>query len=42
MEHLIKSYGERLAALVAERGPLCVVSIRTPVCLQRGALRRMS
>ena len=24
MEHLIKSYGERLAALVAERGPLCV------------------
>jgi orotidine-5'-phosphate decarboxylase len=24
MEHLIKSYGERLAGLVAERGPLCV------------------
>jgi len=24
MEHLIRSYGERLAALVAERGPLCV------------------
>src|SRR4249920_1009859 len=24
MEQLIKSYGERLAALVAERGPLCV------------------
>ncbi len=24
MEHLINSYGERLAALVAERGPLCV------------------
>ena len=24
MEHLITSYGERLAALVAERGPLCV------------------
>jgi orotidine-5'-phosphate decarboxylase len=24
MEHLIRSYGERLAARVAERGPLCV------------------
>ena len=24
MEHVISSYGERLAALVAERGPLCV------------------
>ena len=42
MEQPIKSYGERLAALVAERGPLCVGIDPHPGVLATWGLRRMS
>src|SRR4030095_16699816 len=38
MEHMISSYGERLAALVTERGPLCVGVDRRPGVLASWAL----